>query len=78
MIETIRKHKPIILGEFFEREERIRLLEVLAPLGYQLFRLTAGQWHPEDGYAEGPIVSQNNYFIPPAQRETLKSLIAHS
>lgn len=78
MIETIKKFEPVILGEFFDRDERIRLLELLKPMGYQLFRLDAGKWHAEDAYVEGPIVSQNNYFISPARRQSLAALIANS
>jgi FkbM family methyltransferase len=74
MIGTIRTHQPILLNEFFDRAERIRLLELLQPMGYRLFTLEAGKWHPVDAYAEGNVISQNNYFIPPARREQLKHL----
>jgi FkbM family methyltransferase len=76
MISTIRTHQPILLNEFFDRAERIRLLELLQPMGYQLFKLEAGKWHPVDAYAEGSVISQNNYFIPPSRREQFKHLFA--
>jgi FkbM family methyltransferase len=74
MIGTIRTHQPILLNEFFDRAERIRLLELLQPMGYQLFKLEGGKWHPVDAYAEGNVISQNNYFIPPSRREQFKHL----
>lgn len=76
MIGTIRTHQPILLNEFFDRAERIRLLELLQPMGYRLFTLEAGKWHPVDAYAGGAVISQNNYFIPPGRREQFKHLFA--
>ena len=33
MIETLTKHRPILLGEFFDREQRINLYELLLTPG---------------------------------------------
>jgi FkbM family methyltransferase len=74
MIRTIEKYKPILLCEFFDREERIKLFELLHPMGYQLYKLEAGKWHAIDVYAEGSVISQNNYFIPAGRREQFASL----
>jgi FkbM family methyltransferase len=76
MIGTIRKYQPILLCEFFDRDERIRLFELLQSMGYQLFKLEGGKWRAIDVYAEGGVISQNNYFIPPARREQFRSLFA--
>lgn len=78
LINTVRTFQPILLCEFFDRDERIRLFELLKPLGYQLFKLDAHKWHAIDVYNEGSVISQNNYFIPAIRREQLQSLIAHS
>lgn len=74
MIGTLTKHRPVLLGEFFERDQRIKLYELLRPLGYEVFRLDGNQWHPLDVYAEGNMVSQNNYFISDAHRARLGHL----
>jgi FkbM family methyltransferase len=76
MIGTVKKYRPILLCEFFDRAERIRLFELLRGMDYQLFRLEANKWHAVDVYGEGSVISQNNYFIPPARREQLKHLFA--
>jgi FkbM family methyltransferase len=68
MFGTIRTYRPILLCEFFDRNERLRLFELLQPLGYQLFKLAAGKWVEVNVYDEGAVISQNNYFIPPARR----------
>lgn len=76
LLGTLQRHHPILLGEFFERNERIRLYELLRPLGYEVYALEKDRWHRLDVYTEGPIVSQNNYFIPGQQEHRLAHLIA--
>lgn len=78
MIQTIRRHLPILLCELFEREERIRVFELLQPLGYKGYVLEKGLLTPLDIYAEGSIASQNDYFIPPQQEARLRHLIRTS
>ncbi|WP_431211853.1 FkbM family methyltransferase [Puia sp. P3] len=72
MLQTLQKHHPILLGEFFEREQRIKFFELLSPLGYKPYALEQGKLVPLDVYAEGPVVSQNNYFVPPQREERLR------
>jgi len=74
MMETLARHRPILLGEFFDRDQRIRLYELLRPLGYEVFRLDRDQWHALDVYAEGDMISQNNYFISEDHRQRLSHL----
>ena len=76
MKQTLRAHHPILLCELFERSQRIQLFELLRPLGYRAYKLEKEKWAPLDVYAEGTIVSQNNYFIPAQQEERLGHLIA--
>ncbi len=75
MIKTLGTHRPILLGELFDRSERIRLFELLRPLGYQAYTLEKERFIPLDPYLEGTIVSQNNYFIPERHLERLRPLI---
>jgi FkbM family methyltransferase len=74
MMGTLTRHRPLLLGEFFDRDERIRLYELLRPLGYEAFLLDRDKWHALDVYAGGEMVSQNNYFIPESHRHRLKHL----
>jgi FkbM family methyltransferase len=75
MTKTIETHRPILLCEVFEREMRIRLFELLKPYGYQPYVLEGDKLAPIDIYAEGPVPSQNDYFIPQQQMERLKPFI---
>jgi FkbM family methyltransferase len=76
MQQTLNTHHPILLGELFERNERIKLFELLRPMGYKPYTLDHGRLALLDVYAEGAIVSQNNYFIPLQHEERLKHLIS--
>jgi FkbM family methyltransferase len=75
MTGTLRTHHPILLCELFERDQRIRLFELLQPLGYLAYTLEKDRLIPLDVYKEGAIVSQNNYFVPAEQEERLRHLI---
>jgi FkbM family methyltransferase len=75
MLQTLQKHHPVLLCEFFEREQRIKFFELLRPLGYKPYGLVDGRLVPLDVYVEGNIVSQNNYFVPPQREERLRSFI---
>lgn len=74
MIHTISAHRPILLCEFFEGEQRLKLYHLLQPLGYRTYRLANGKWHPIDVYGEGSAITQNNYFIAEEHRECLAHL----
>ena len=75
MTGTIAAHHPMLLCEFFDREQRIRLFELLKPYNYQAFVLEGGMLAPIDVYAPGPIAAQNDYFIPPQQLERVRPFI---
>ena len=77
LTETIKTHRPIILCEFFDKDERIKLFELIKPLGYEPFALIKDKWHLLDVYAAGAeMVSQNNYFIAVERQERWRHLIA--
>ena len=73
--QTLQKHHPILLCELFEREQRIRLFELLRPFGYKAYVLEQEKLVPLDVYAEGAIVSQNDYFISEQHEERLRPFI---
>ncbi|GGB05697.1 FkbM family methyltransferase [Puia dinghuensis] len=75
MTETIGRHHPILLCELFEREQRIRLFELLKPFGYQAYLLEGGRLVLLDVYADGPMPAQNDYFIPPQRLERMRPFI---
>lgn len=75
MTDTIGRHHPILLCELFQREQRIRLFELLKPFGYQAYVLEGGWLHLLDVYAEGQVPSQNDYFIPAQRLERMRPFI---
>jgi FkbM family methyltransferase len=75
MPETVRIHQPVLLVEIIQREQRIALFELLRPYGYKVYLLEKGKLMPVDVYAEGAIVAQNDYFIPPRHVERLRPFI---
>jgi FkbM family methyltransferase len=75
MMQTLRAHHPILLVELVERNQRIQFFELLRPLGYRAYVLENGKLTSLNVYAEGAIVSQNNYFLPAQQEERLQPLI---
>ncbi len=75
LMGTLGAHRPIILCELGDSNERVRLYEMISPLGYQVFQLQKGRLYPLDPYSTQTTVSHNHYFIPPAHRQRLDGLI---
>lgn len=75
MMETLRKHRPILLAELFDKAERIRFFEMIRPMGYQAFYLESGRLRPMDIYGDVAPVSHNHYFIPEGRIERLKGVM---
>jgi FkbM family methyltransferase len=75
MTRVVQEHHPILLCELFEREQRIRLFELLQPFGYSAYILERGQLAAIDVYAEGPVLAQNDYFVPKQRLESIRHLI---
>ncbi len=75
MMQVLQKYHPVILCELGDRNDRIRLLEMLKPLGYATFLLTNGRLQPLDVFSDQKAVSHNHYFIPPMHQQRLSALI---
>lgn len=76
MMETLSRHRPILLVELVDRNERIKFFDLLRPLGYQPYYLKKGRLYSLDIYGEVFPVSHNHYFIPGQRMERLKAIIA--
>ena len=76
MMETLEKHQPILLCELADREERIKLYEMLMLTGYQVYLLKENKLHFADVYVGTEAISHNHYFIPIEHEQRLKHLIA--
>jgi FkbM family methyltransferase len=73
-VEVIGKHKPIILCELSDPQERKTILSLLNPFSYQLYYLENKKLKaltPESAVAP---VSHNHYFIPDTRLQSLANL----
>ncbi len=75
MMKTIAKHQPVILCELFDKNERIKLFEMLSPLGYRVYYLQNKTMHALDVYGDIKPISHNHYFIPASHRFKPNSII---
>ncbi len=76
MMRILEKHYPVLLCELADRNERIRLYEMLMPLGYQTYLLDDKKLYLLDVYSSKTAISHNHYFIPVKHEQRLKHLIA--
>ncbi|MBS1599694.1 MAG: FkbM family methyltransferase [Bacteroidetes bacterium] len=75
MLKTIAKHQPILLCELAQKEERIKLFEMISPFSYNIFYLENKMLHRMDVNSDKHPVSHNHYFIPAKQQERLSAFI---
>jgi FkbM family methyltransferase len=76
LINTIRKYHPVILCEFADKGERIKVYELLRQSDYEIYALDNGKCRVLDVYSPEVMVSQNNYFIPRSREGAMKHLLA--
>jgi len=75
MMKTLEKHHPVLLCELADDNERIKLFEMIAPLGYQAYILHDKRLHLLEVYSSKKAISHNHYFIPEQFEKRLKHLI---
>jgi len=74
-LKTIAKHRPVLLCELADKNERIKLYEMLLPFSYKVYFLENKMLYPMDVYGDKKPISHNHYFIPPLHLERLKDYI---
>jgi FkbM family methyltransferase len=74
-MKVLEKFRPILLCELAEDKERIRLFEMISPLGYSVYALHDKKLLPLDVYSNQKAISHNHYFIPKKHEERLKHLL---
>jgi FkbM family methyltransferase len=75
MVESIGKHRPIILCELGDKKERIKLFEMILPFGYHAYILKDSKLRLLDVYSDQQPISHNHYFIPDEKKGRFKYLI---
>jgi hypothetical protein len=78
MIHTISKFRPIILCELADKGERIRLFQLLLPLGYNIYYLENKKLWRMGSQSDKRPISHNHYFIPKFHEQRLASLIENN
>jgi FkbM family methyltransferase len=63
MLEVLRAHHPILLCELADKNERIKLYEMIVELGYQAYLLDKGKLRVLDIYSDKKAIAHNHYFI---------------
>lgn len=74
MMETLSRHRPILLVELVDKGERIKFFDLLRPLGYEPYYLEKGRLYPLDLHGDVFPVSHNHYFVPGVRRERMRLL----
>ena len=64
MLDTIQLHMPIILAELADKNERIKMHEMLKPFGYNVYILRDIKLVQIDVHSEEKAISHNHYFVP--------------
>jgi FkbM family methyltransferase len=77
MMGTLSVHHPILLCELADKNERIKLFEMIAALGYKCYLLRNKKLQLLDVYSDETAVSHNHYFIPEKNLERFKYLIVN-
>jgi FkbM family methyltransferase len=78
LMETLKAHRPILLCELADKNERIKLYEMIVELGYQAYLLEKGKLRILDIYSDKKAISHNHYFIYQgrAEEEDLQPLLS--
>ncbi len=76
MMGTLGVHRPMLLIELIDAGERVRLYEMIRPLGYGVYQLKNSRLYPLDLDSPERPVSHNHYFIPEGHAKRLGHLIA--
>jgi|SRR5450432_2133037 len=71
--KIIQKHKPIILCELGDPQDRRKLLDLLSPFTYKLFYLENKKLKPLEPESAIRPISHNHYFIPQDRLALLNS-----
>ena len=75
LLATIARHAPILLCELADKQERIRMFELLKPWNYKSYLLKNGILLELDVFSDNLAISHNHYFIPPERIGYLKNFI---
>jgi FkbM family methyltransferase len=76
MLETLSRHRPVLLVELMSKGERIKFFELVRPLGYEPYCLENGKLNPLDLHGDVFPVSHNHYFLPDSRMDKLRGVLS--
>jgi FkbM family methyltransferase len=76
MPSTLQKHQPTLLCELGDKNERIKMFDMLSHLNYETYLLRSGKLYKIDVHSDERAVSHNHYFIPASRLEHYRRFIA--
>lgn len=76
MLQVLQKHTPVLLCELADKNERIKMQDMLKPSGYNIYILKKEKLYRIDAQSDERAISHNHYFIPDTRLERYKELIA--
>lgn len=76
MLQVVENHQPVLLCELADKNERIKMYDMLHPLGYSIYFLRAGKLYPVDAHSDEQAISHNHYFVPVSRLEQYKAVLA--
>jgi len=69
------RHKPILLCELADQNERIKMFNLLREFDYAVYHLKNKKLFPIDVYSDAKPISHNHYFIPSIRLSVFEGLI---
>lgn len=76
LLGTVEKHRPILLCELADKNERIKMFNMLRPYQYEAYILENKKLRWLDVHSAVLAISHNHYFIPSTRIEKLHDLLA--
>jgi FkbM family methyltransferase len=76
LMKTVERHRPILLCELADKNERRKLLEMVRPFDYSMFILEQNKLHELDADSPRSGISHNHYFVPAVRKSILQDQIA--
>lgn len=76
MLNVLQQHKPVLLCELADKNELIKMYDMLRPLTYEPYILKNGRLHRISVQSGEQAISHNYYFIPAARVSRHKPVIA--
>ena len=76
LMDTISKHQPVLLLELADKNERLKMMEMLAPQKYRIYFLIGKKLKQIEPNSDERPISHNHYFIPTIRLPLFNGIIS--